>query len=73
MTYEELLKETNSSGLIVKEKPLRGYNGRIKGNRIAIKKDLTNSAKLSTLSEEVVHHFTTVGNILDQSKIGNKN
>lgn len=73
MTYEDLLKEADSFGLIVKEKPLKAYNGRIKGNRIAIKKDLKNDiAKKCTLVEELGHHHTTVGNILDQSDIRNR-
>jgi len=45
MVYEDLLKEADSLGLIVKEKPLNAYKGRIKGNRIAIKKDLENTAE----------------------------
>lgn len=36
MTYEELLIEADSEGLIVREKPLAGSDGRIKGKRIAI-------------------------------------
>ena len=35
MTYEELLIEADSEGLIVREKPLAGSDGRIKGKRIA--------------------------------------
>lgn len=45
MTYEELLLEAESVGLIVKEMPLTAYNGRIKASRIYIKKDLLNVAK----------------------------
>lgn len=72
MTYEELLKKADSSGLIVKEKPLRGSKGRINGNKIAIKKDLTSIDKKCTLIEELGHYYTTFGNILDQSKIENR-
>lgn len=42
MRYDELLIEADAHGLVVKEKPLRGNRGRIKGNRIAIKEDLLN-------------------------------
>lgn len=39
MEYEALLKEYDATELIIKEKDLQGSNGRIRGNRIAIKKD----------------------------------
>ena len=66
MEYEELLNEADSQGLIVKEKPLKYNNGRIKGKRIAIRKDIdTTTEKACILAEELGHHYTTVGNILD--------
>lgn len=71
-TYEYLLTEAEDEGLIVKELPLRGYDGRIKGNRIAISKSLTQTEKYCVLAEELGHHYTTVGNILDQSEVGNR-
>ena len=72
MNYETLLKEADSQCLVVKEKPLRAHNGRIKGKRIAIKKDLLTTEKACVLAEELGHHYTTVGNILDQSRIDNR-
>lgn len=72
MTYEDLLLEAESLGLVVKEKPLKAYNGRIKANRIAIKKDIPDTEKKCTLVEEIGHHVTTVGNILNQSDISNR-
>lgn len=73
MVYEDLLKEADSLGLIVKEKPLKAYKGRIKGSRIAIKKDLENTAeKACILAEELGHYYTTIGNILDQGKYENR-
>lgn len=72
MTYEDLLKEAENNGLIVKEKPLRAYKGRFKGNRIAIKKDLNYTDKKCTLDEELGHYHTTAGDILDQSDINNR-
>lgn len=71
-TYEYLLTEAGSEGLVVKELPLRGYDGRIKGNRVAISKNLTQAQKSCVLAEELGHHYTTVGNILDQSDAGNR-
>ena len=71
-TYEYLLAEAGYDGLIVKELPLRGYDGRIKGNRVAISKSLSQSQKSCVLAEELGHYYTTVGNILDQSDAGNR-
>ena len=73
MNYETLLKEADSLGLIVKEKPLQYNNGRIKGNRIAIRKDIeTTVEKACVLAEELGHHYTAVGDILDQSSAENR-
>lgn len=64
--YETLLNEANVEGLIVKEKSLKYNNGRIKGNRIAIRKDIeTTVKKACVLAEELGHHYTTVGSIID--------
>ncbi len=71
-TYDDLLIEADSNNLITKEKPLRGNKGRIKGNRIAIKKDLTETEKKCVLAEELGHHYTAVGDILDQSSAENR-
>ena len=68
MNYEDLLKEADEEGLIVREKNLPGYDGRIYLNRKAIRKDIqTQTQKACVLAEELGHHYTTVGNILDQS------
>lgn len=73
MTYEELLKEADSIGLIVKEKPLRSGDGRIYGNKIAIRKDIpTQTEKACVLAEELGHHCTSSGNIIDQNIIFNR-
>ena len=72
MTYNELLIEADSNGLIVKEKDLPISNGRIKGNRIALKKDLSETEKKCILAEELGHYYTTVGNILDQTEVSNR-
>lgn len=45
MKYEALLDEANNNGLIVKEKLLQSSDGRIKGNRIAIRKNIETSAE----------------------------
>jgi hypothetical protein len=63
--YEELLTETTTNNLIVKEKDLQGRDGLIKENRIAIRTDLTNTQKSCVLAEELGHYHMNVGNILD--------
>lgn len=72
MNYDTLLDEAHKEGLIVKEKPLKYNDGRIKGTRIAIRKDIeTSTEKTCILAEELGHHHTSVGNILDISDIRN--
>lgn len=72
MTYDELLTTASKKGLMVKEKRLSGNDGRILGNRIAIRKDLTTTEKACVLAEELGHHETTVGNIIDLSTSWNR-
>ena len=72
MTYEELLIEADNNNLTVKEKPLPVSKGRIKGNRIAIRKDMTETEKACVLAEELGHHYTAVGDIIDQSTVENR-
>lgn len=72
-SYEFLLAEASDLGLIVKEKPLKYNNGRIKGNRIAIRQDIeTTAQKTCVLAEELGHYYTSVGNILDQTDEQNR-
>lgn len=72
MTYDDLLKEADEEGLTVKEKFLKGNNGRIKGNKIAIKKDIPIIEKSCVLAEELGHYYTSTGNILNLSDIKNR-
>lgn len=73
MNYEALLDEAQQDGLIVKEKPLIYNDGRIKGKRIAIRKDIETSAeKACVLAEELGHHHTSVGNIIDMENVSNR-
>lgn len=73
MTYEELQIEADEAGLIVKEKPLQSSDGRINGNKIAIRKDLPSSVhKKCVLAEEMGHYHTSVGRILNQSDAENR-
>ena len=68
MTYEQLLTTADQAGLTVKERPLQKHDGLIRGNRIAIRKNIdTQAEKSCVLAEELGHHYTTTGNILEQS------
>mgnify|MGYP000946782204 CR=1 FL=1 len=72
MTHEELLIEADDIHLIVKEKPLPISKGRIKGNRIVLRQNMSETEKKCILAEELGHHYTTVGNIMDQTKVENR-
>ena len=72
MTYEDLLEMSDKESLIVREKDIPGYGGRIYRNRIAINRDLTQKQKACVLAEEIGHYKTSTGNILDQSDTENR-
>lgn len=73
MTYEQLLTTADQNGLLVKEKALSDHDGLIKGNRIAIRKDIeTQKEKSCVLAEEIGHDRTSYGDILDQNNIMNR-
>ena len=68
MNYEQLLTAADQDGLTVKERPLQKHDGLIRGNRIAIRKSIdTQAEKSCVLAEELGHHYTTTGNILEQA------
>ena len=73
MTYEELLIQSDSKDIQVKEVPLREDDGRINGNRIGIRKDIpTQAEKSCVLAEELGHYHTTYGDILDLDNVPNR-
>lgn len=73
MNYDALLAESDSAGLVVKEKPLKYNNGRIKKGKVAIRKDIpTSIEKTCILAEELGHYYTSSGDILDQQDISNR-
>ena len=70
MNYEQLLTAAAQEGLCVKEQPLTGHDGLIRGSRIAIRKDIeTQAGKSCVLAEEIGHYRTSSGNILNQNKV----
>ena len=73
-TYEELTQQAADSGCEVIDwefgsDRLKGlyYNG-----HIAVSGRLTNTEKTCVLAEELGHHYTAVGDILDQTSISNR-
>lgn len=73
MTYEQLLTAADQNGLLVKEKKLAKHDGLLKGKRIAIRKDIeTQAEKSCVLAEELGHHYTSSGDLLDQTDVLNQ-
>lgn len=72
MEYDALLDEANAEGISVKERPFKTYDGRLKGKDIYLRKDMNTTEKTCVLAEELGHHYTTVGNILDMESIQNR-
>ena len=73
MTYEQLLATADQNDLVVKEQPLTDHDGLLRGKRIAIRKDIeTQAQKSCVLAEEIGHHYTSSGNILDQTNVMNQ-
>ena len=73
MNYEQLLTAADQEGLCVKEQPLNGHDGLIRGRRVAIRQKIaTQKEKSCVLAEELGHYYTSSGDILDQSKVENR-
>ena len=72
--YDKLLKEAEQRNIEVVERKLpKRTKGLYCDNYIAINKGLgTTNEKACTLSEELGHHYTTTGDILDQTNISNR-
>ncbi|MDD7219167.1 MAG: hypothetical protein PUI16_04155 [Clostridia bacterium] len=66
MTYEQLLDTAEKNGLEVKGQPIIEYDGLIRNNRIAIRKNIeTDAEKSCVLAEKLGHYYTSSGNIID--------
>lgn len=73
LSYEDLLIEADAAGIIVKEAPLCSADGRCKGHKIAIRRDIpTLAKKADVLAEELGHYYTSVGVILEQDTVVNR-
>lgn len=73
-TEEELREEASAYNIDIIDIPFESE--RIQGlycdGTIAIKESLTTAERTCVLAEELGHHYTTAGNILDQSIISNR-
>lgn len=73
MTYEKLLTAADHANLLVKERALYSHDGLIKGRHIAIRKTIdTHAEKSCVLAEELGHHYTSSGKIIDQDSVSNR-
>ena len=74
ITYEKLLEIAEKEDVDVNDE--YEFSDRLKGlycdGNIAIKKDLMVREKKCIMAEELGHHFTAEGNILDQRNIINR-
>lgn len=74
-TYEELQDQACADGIDVMDYEFNSPN--IKGlycnSTVAINKSISTQAEKScVLAEELGHHYTTVGDIIDQSEVSNR-
>ena len=72
MDFETLLDDADAEGLAIKERPFQTYDGRIKGKNIYLRKGMDSTEKKCVLAEELGHHHTSVGDILDMLDAGNR-
>ena len=73
-SYERLQEEACKDGVDVIDYPFE--SNRIRGlccdGTVAIRRDMTTAEKSCVLAEELGHHYTTVGDILDQTNVSNR-
>lgn len=72
MEYEDLLKEADNNGIEVIEMNFKGCSkGIYSDNVIALNSNATYKEKNCILSEELGHHYTTYGNIVNKADTNN--
>lgn len=73
MNYEELQIHHNNVPVVEMDlSQVNGLKGLYYNGRIAIKENMSEIEKACVLAEELGHHYTTVGNILDQTSASNR-
>lgn len=70
--YENLLSECGDNITVIEKDFKSKAKGLCKGNKIGISRTVeTSTEKRCILAEELGHHYTTTGNILDQQEVTN--
>lgn len=73
LTYEELLIEHDSLNILELDlSEVSGLKGLYYNGSVAIEQKLTSVEKTCVLAEELGHHYTSVGNIIDMEYTGNR-
>jgi len=73
LTYEELLIEHDSLNILELDlSEVSGLKGLYYNGSVAIEQQLTSVEKTCVLAEELGHHYTSVGNILDMDISANR-
>lgn len=72
-SYEKLVNEYDSQICVIEKRFKSKAKGLCKGRKIGISKDIeTSNEKACILAEELGHHYTSVGNILDLTVTENR-
>lgn len=73
LTYEEMQKSHTDLNIVEMDlSEISGLKGLYYAGNIAIEKNLSSTEKSCVLAEELGHHYTTYGNIMDQKDIQNR-
>ena len=71
--YEQLLSSSDENIIVIEKQFKSKAKGLCKGNKIGISADIDASTeKACVLAEELGHHYTTVGNIVDMTDAQNR-
>lgn len=73
MTYEELQMQHHKINIVEMDlSEVNGLKGLCCDGNIAIEKSMSSAEKSCILAEELGHHYTSSGNILDQTRTSNR-
>jgi len=73
LLYEKLLAEAENEGINVYKRDIGALKGLYVDGNIALSPSIETFSEMAcVLAEELGHYYTTVGNILDQSKAENR-
>ncbi len=73
MTYEEMQINHNNLNIVEMDlSEVSGLKGLYINGHIAINTKMSDTEKACVLAEELGHHYTSYGNILDQTDISNR-